>query len=201
MATPTITLITIREAAAELANRHNDVTACSVLLNAEIKAAIGPILDRYRPTLDEYAAAEAAATAELHALVSAAPHLFQKPRSLVVDGVRAGYRKEEDKLDWGDDAAVIARIESLRPDLAPLLIRAEKSLILDALAGLSPADMQAFGIRTVTGADQVTIKVGESDVEKLAAIVMSAATARQGEDDKPKAAKGKAKAGKATVAA
>lgn len=196
---PTVTLDQIRDAAAYLANRHNDTTAAAALLNAEIKSAITPIVERYRQTLDRYAAAEVEAHAALQALVEAAPQLFVKPRSLVVDGVRAGYRKEEDKLDWGDDDAVIGRIETLRPDLAPLLIRTQKSLILDALPGLDDETRRAVGIRTVVGADRVVITIGDNDVEKLAAIVISAASARQGDDEKPKAAKGKAKAGKAVA--
>lgn len=199
--TPTpITLVEIREAAAFLANRHNDVAACAAHLNAEIKAAIAPIVERYRETMDRYAAAEADAQARLHALVSAVPQLFAKPRSLVVDGVRAGYRKEEDRLDWSDEESVIARIRALRPDLAPVLIRTSESLIVDALPGLSVEDLQAFGIRTVAGADQVLIKIGDNDVERLAAMVISAAAARQGDEEKPRAIKGKAKAGKGVPA-
>lgn len=70
MNTP-ITLADIRVAAEWLAARHNDTTGCAALLQAEIKGMIAPVLERYKATLDEYSAAEAAAHAQL------APHAGQ----------------------------------------------------------------------------------------------------------------------------
>lgn len=192
MNTP-ITLEQIRAAAERLSNAHNDTSGNAALMQAEIKSAIAPIFDKYKTTLDAYAAAEASAQADLNALLIAAPQLFVKPRSLTVDGVRCGYLKAADSIDWGDDAAVIARIKALLPDQATLLIRTQESLVADALAGLDPKDLVKIGVRTVTGADNHFITVSDNDVEKLTKLVIAAAASRQGEDDKPKVAKGKAK--------
>jgi hypothetical protein len=194
------TLADIRAAAEHLAARHNDTTGCAALLQAEIKAAIAPILERYKATLDQYAAAEAASHAALTELLVRSPHLFVKPRSLAVDGVKAGYRKAEDTLDWDDDAVVAKRIMALLPTQYDLLVRTQISLVADALAALDAADLQKIGVRTVTGVDSHFITVGDNDAEKLTKLVIAAAAARQGDDDKPKAAKGKAKAGKAVTA-
>lgn len=194
------TLADIRAAAEHLAARHNDTTGCAALLQAEIKSTIAPILDRYKATLDAYAAAEATAHAALTELLIAAPHLFVKPRSLAVDGVKAGYRKAEDTLDWDDDKVVARRIMALLPDRYDLLVRTEVSLVVDAIAALDAAALQKIGVRTVTGADAHYITVGDNDAEKLTKLVIAAAASRQGDDDKPKAAKGKAKAGKAVPA-
>lgn len=198
---PAITLEHIRLAAEQLANRHNDTAACSAMLQAEIKAAITPILERYKATLDGYAAAEARAMGRLDELLMAAPNLFAKPRSLAVDGVRCGYKKEADTVDWADDAELIARIRALKPELVPILIRTEESLVLDALGGLDAADRQLLGLRTITGADRRFITVGDNDVEKLARTILADAARRQGEDETPKSAKGKTKAKAAEVAA
>jgi len=188
-----IALEDIRAAAQRLANAHNDTAGTAALLNAEIKAAIAPILDRYKGTIDTYAVAEAASRARLDCLLTDAPNLFVKPRSLAVDGVRCGYLKAPDTLDWDDDEIVIARIKALRPDLAPLLIRSRESLVVDALTGLDAKTLIAFGIRTITGVDASFITVGDNDAEKLTRIVIAAAADRQGEDATPKAKKGKAK--------
>lgn len=196
MNTEPITLAQIRGAAEYLSARHNDTAGCAALLQAEIKGAIAPILERYKTTLDTYAAAEAEAHAWLSDLLIRAPHLFVKPRSLAVDGVKAGYRKAEDTLDWDDDEVVAKRVAALLPQQYDLLVRTKVSLVIDALATLDADDLRKIGVRTVTGADQHYIIVGDNDAEKLTKLVIAAAASRQGDDDKPRAAKGKAKAGK-----
>lgn len=191
--TSNITLEAIRAAAETLANAHNDTTGCATLMQAEIKNAIAPIVERYKDTMDTRAATEAAAEATLTAMLIAAPNLFIKPRSLAVDGVRCGYIKAPDFIDWSDEAAVIARIKAMRPDLAALLIRTQESLVQDALAGVDAKDLISFGVRTITGVDHHFITIGDNDVEKLTKLVIAAAASRQGDEEKPKAAKGKAR--------
>lgn len=188
-----LTIEEIRRAAEALANRHNDTTACAALMQAEIKAAIAPVMERYKTTLDGYAAAEQAARDLLDDLLMSAPQLFVKPRSLTVDGVGCGYKRAPDTVDWADDAEVIARIKALRPDLAPILIRTAESLVIDAMAGLDAETRAILGIRTITGADNRYITIGDNDVEKLAKIVIADAARRQGDDEKPAAKKGRAK--------
>lgn len=187
----TATLEQIRDAAQALANRRNDTLGCSALLNAEIKSAIAPVLDRYKLTLDQRAAAEAEAFRLLDSLLAANPQLFTKPRSLTVDGVRCGYKKEPDGLDWTDDADVIGRIKALRPDLAPLLVRTSESLVVDALGGCSAEDLRMLGIRAIAGADRRFITLGDNDIERLAKTILTDAGKRQGEDEAPAKAKSK----------
>lgn len=188
-----ITLDQIRAAAQSLANRRNDTQACSSLLNAEIKAAIAPVLEKYRATLDGYAAAEAEALQALDALLIAAPNLFGKPRSIEIDGVKAGFKKEPDTIDFDSDAEVIARIKALRDDLAPVLIRTSESLVIDALAQCDAELLTLLGVRTITGADRRYIVISDNDAEKLAKILIKDAARRQGEDEAPAKARGKAK--------
>lgn len=191
---PVITLEQIRAAAQHLANRRNDTQACSALLNGEIKAAIAPVLERYRQTIDGYAEAEAAALKTLDELLMAAPNLFIRPRSLEIDGVKAGFKKEPDALDWDSDAEVIARIKALRADLAPVLIRTSESLVIDALAQCDADLLRLLGIRTITGADRRYIVINDNDAEKLTKIVIKDAQRRQGEDEAAPKARSKAKA-------
>lgn len=191
--TTKITLENVRAAAERLANAHNDTAACSAHMQAEIKAVIAPIMARYKATLDEYAAAEAEAYAALDLMLLSAPSLFTKPRSLTVDGVRCGYIRAADSVDWTDDAEVAARIKNLKPELAATLIRTQESIIIDAIAALDPKTLAVLGVRTIGGVDNRFITVGDNDVEKLAKLIIAAAASRQGDDDKPKAKAGKAK--------
>lgn len=191
--TTTIDLAAIREAAQRLANRHNDTAGAAALLNAEIKDAIAPILARYKDTLDNYAHAEAEAYAILEDMLIASPKLFESPRSLTVDGVRAGYKKEADSFDWDADADVIARIRSLYPELVPLLIRQQESLVVGALDGLEPEQRTRLGIRVITGIDCHYITVRDNDAERLAKTIVQDAQRRQGEEEKPEKTGGKVK--------
>jgi len=189
-----ITLDSIRSAAERLAAAHVATTARASLLQEELKTAVTPIYQRHRSGLDAAAEEEARAKDKLQELLDAAPQLFSRPRSFIVNGVRAGYRKEEDTLFFSDEEAVIARIRALLPDQADLLIRTQESLVLDALPQLDGNDRRRVGISLVTGIDRPFITVGDSDVEKLAKTLIADAIRRVGEEEAPaKVKKGKAK--------
>lgn len=188
-----ITLEDIRKAGEKLSNAHNDTAACAALLQAEIKAVIAPILDKYKATLDRYACAEAAAHAALDGLLMAAPHLFAKPRSLTVDGVRVGYRKAEDSIDWSDEEAVIKAIGAYLSDQFAILVRTERHINIDAVSQLDADTLRKIGVRQIPGVDTRFITIGDNDAEKLTKVVIADAARRQGEEEVTKAKKPKAK--------
>lgn len=195
-----ITLDAIRKAAVRLADAHQVTTARAAMLQDEIREAIAPIMLMHQRALDQAAIDEADALKALKAMVDGAPHLFAKPRSLTINGVRAGYKKAEDSLDWADDEVLIARIKALLlPSEAELLIRNREELVIDALTQLDDDKMKRLGIRRITGADNSFITIGDSDIEKTAKALIADAMRRQGEDDEPKARKGKAKAKKVSA--
>ena len=192
-----ITLDAIRTAAARLADAHQVTTARVAMLNDEIREAIAPIMLMHQRAIDQAATDEAAAHTALKRLVDGAPHLFTKPRSLTINGVRAGYKKAEDSLDWDEDDVLVARIKSLLlPSEAELLVRSREELVIDALSQLDDDKLKRLGVRRITGADNSFITIGDSDVEKTAKALIADAMRRQGEDDEPKARKGKAKTAK-----
>lgn len=199
--TTTPTLDDIRIAADRLAVAHAATTARAALCQDEIKAALTPIYNAHRPGLDAAADEEAAAHRALMSLLEAAPHLFVKPRSVSINGVRAGYRKAEDSLDWGDDDTLAKRIRALFPEQADVLIRTQETIVVDALAQLEAKALRQLGVVMISGADNPFITIGSADVEKLAQALLSDAMRRQGEDDKPAPKKGKAKAAKAKAVA
>jgi len=190
--TPPPEMMAIRTAALRLAAAHQSLVARAKTQEAEIAQAIAPIAARHLVGMEEIAAERAAAHTELLALVEKSPALFVKPRSLTLDGIRTGYRKEEDALDWADEAAVIARIEALFPDLAATLVRTQTSLVVDALSQLEPAQLRALGVRQISGADKAFVTIGDSDVDKLVKAIIGDMQRRIGEDEAPKR-KGKAK--------
>lgn len=188
-----ITLDQIRSAADRLAVAHQATVARVALMQEEIKQAVQPIYDRHRAGLDAATEEEAAANRAVWDLLTVSPQLFKRPRSLTVNGVRAGWRKAEDSLDWDEDHTLIDRIAALIPEQYPLLVRTEQSIVADAVAQLDGDTLRTLGVRRITGADAPYITMGDADVEKLAKALIADALRRQGEDDAPKAKKGKAK--------
>lgn len=188
-----IKLTDIREAAQRLADAHRLSADLASKLENELADAIKPVYERHRSGIDIAVADEALKLAELQQLIDQAPNLFEKPRSLSIDGVRLGYRKQEDGVDFDSEGAVIQRIRAL-PDLAELaqvLIRTEEHLNLGAIDLLNANQRRRVGIRSVTGADQSFITLTDTDVKKLAKAIMSDAAKRQGEEDAPKKVKPK----------
>lgn len=195
------TLIEIRNAAQRLADAHRQSLSRATALESAINQAITPIYAAHRIGIDASAEEEAAAKADLQRLVDAAPNLFTRPRSITQDGVKCGYRKGEDMLDWDDEANVIARIRALAQfaDMAPVLIRTEETLNVGALDELDHNARRQLGIRRISGTDQSFIGFTDSDVEKMVKAIIADATKRQGEDETPKK-KGKAKTKTSEVA-
>lgn len=185
----------IRAAAQRLATAHRESLSRATALESVLNKAITPIYAMHRAGLDAAAEEEAAARADLQLLVDASPQLFMKPRSIAQDGVKCGYRKSEDTLDWDDENIVIARIRAIPElaDLAPVLIRTEEALNINALAELDGNARRKAGIRLIPGIDQPFISFSDSDVEKMVKAILADAAKRQGEDDAPAKKKGKAK--------
>lgn len=201
MATPTLT--EIREAAQRLADARRVSILNASILEAALATAVTPIYQRHRPDIDEAAAREAAARSELDKLIEAAPHLFVRPRAITQDGVKCGYRKQEDSLDWDDEAKVITRIRAI-PELGNLihvLVRTEESLNVNAVAELDETMQRCIGVRTVPGIDLPFVSYTETDVEKLVKALLADAAKRQGEDEGKATRKSKPKAAKAREAA
>lgn len=188
-----ITLDQIREQAEALARASAASKARAALIQEEIELAVRPIWERHQAGLDAAAEDVAEAMEDLDGFLAGAPQLFGgKKRSLTVNGVRCGYRKEEDSLDLPEASELIQRIKALVPELAPILIRTVETPVIDALVQLEAQLRRRLGIRLVEGADRRFISVGDSDVEKLAKLALAAAAQRQGEDEAPsRAVRGK----------
>ncbi len=188
---PTIT--EIRAAAQRLADARRESTAIATALEHALVQAAQPIYLAYRPSLDDAAAVEAEAHADLLALVETSPGEFKRPRSLIVDGVKTGYRKEEDDIDYDSEDAVISRIVCLEEfaDLAQALIRTERRLNISALKSLEASKRRLIGVRSISGADQPFISFVEGDVEKLAKTLRADAQKRQGDQADVGKTKGK----------
>lgn len=189
----TTTIIEIRAAAQRLADAHRESVSRAKAVETAISTAVTLIYEIHRAGLDAAAEEEAAAKAELQNLVEGAPQLFSKPRSITVDGVKCGYRKGEDTLDWDDEESVIRRLRALDLlTLNPVLVRVNESINVAALTELDGNELRRAGVRRIPGVDQSFVSFTDTDVEKMVKAILADATKRQGDDEAPKK-KGKVK--------
>ncbi|MFO1404681.1 MAG: hypothetical protein U1E96_08870 [Azonexus sp.] len=196
MTNSSLTITAIRDSAQRLAVARREAEARASALEAAISNAVSPLYEAHRAGIDAAAAGVAAAQTELQQLIDAAPQLFARPRSIIQDGVKCGYRKQDDALDWDDEATVIARIRALPDlcDMAGVLIRTVETLNVSAAAELDASLQRRIGVRTIPGIDQSFISYVDSDIEKMVKAILADASKRQGDDEAPKAKKAKAKA-------
>ncbi len=106
---------------------------------------------------------------KLRQLLAAHPELFAgKHRTVTVDGVKVGYRKQRGKVVIADEAATIKRIrERLPADQAELLIKVSERVHKPAVYDLIAADLKRLGITIEDDADVVVVKPVDGEVDKL----------------------------------
>ena len=129
------------------------------------------VRDRLRG-LRSRVAETAAAHDALFTAIKGRPDLFVKPRTVAVDGVKFGFRKQAGALDVGDEAKAIEMLRKKLPGLADTLIVTRESLEKKQLRKLPAADLARIGVTIGNPVDDVVIAVAESDVDKLVAALL-----------------------------
>jgi hypothetical protein len=95
------------------------------------------------------------------------PELFQEPRTVYFSGVRVGFIKQRDDLEWQDDELVAQAIEDQLRDLYPSLVKVERHPIKKSLMQLDPEMLKKLGVTFNLGKDDILIKIREDDIDKL----------------------------------
>jgi hypothetical protein len=141
-------------------------------LRGEIAALVGELNERIdsltrakMPLIKKLAARAATEHAELEAAITAAPHLFEKPRTLTFHGVKCGFRKNEGRLEFDDPDRVVQKIYQIFDAPEPFL-RIVTQPNKETLATLPGTDLKRLGCRIVDTTDVVVIKPADSDLDK-----------------------------------
>ena len=129
------------------------------------------VRDRLRG-LRNRVAETAAAHEALSAAIEGRPDLFVKPRTVAVDGVKFGFRKQAGALDVGDEAQAIELLRKKLPGLADTLIVTKEALDKKGLRKLPATDLARIGVTIGNATDDVVIAVAESDIDKLVAALL-----------------------------
>jgi hypothetical protein len=105
--------------------------------------------------------------ARLVAAIEDNPELFERPRTIIVHGIKIGLRKAKGIVEWASEETVIKLIKKCLPNQADLLIKTTEKLLKKPLQQLPGADLKKIGV-TVRGAeDEPVIEPVDSEVDKL----------------------------------
>jgi hypothetical protein len=102
----------------------------------------------------------------LKGAIEDSPEIFIKPRSIIMHGVRCGFRKGKGKLDWEDDAQVVKLIKKRHADQADLLIKTVEKPVESALKQLDVSELMKLGIAVEATGDVVIAEPTDSEIEK-----------------------------------
>lgn len=121
----------------------------------------------------------AAKTAEAHAAlasaIEAAPHLFERPRTLTIHGIKVGLQKGKGEIRFANQEQVIRLIRKHLSDQEDQLIAVRESVVKTALAKLSIAELKKIGCEIVETGDQVVIKAATAEIDKIVTAILTEA--------------------------
>lgn len=162
---------TITAAAKRLRAQRDTLTDRVTFLNNAIETAKRVSMRGIKNSV----ASVAEAQADLLAEVAAAPQLFEKPRSIVLHGIKLGFQKGTGKLDWTDDEQVVKLARKHFPDQFDVLVKVTEKPIKAALANLTAAELKRLGVTVEDTGDVAFAKDATAEVDKLVKALLKGA--------------------------
>lgn len=133
----------------------------------DLEGEVEKLKRRRLPGIKSAVHAAAQARDELQAHIEQHPELFDRPRTVVIAGIRVGLMKGKGKIEFDAAEKVVRLIRKHLPDQADSLIRVTEAPVKKALGNLSTAELKRIGCTVEETADQVVIKPVDGDVDKL----------------------------------
>lgn len=93
--------------------------------------------------------------------------LFEKPKSIILHGMKVGLQKGKGKITIPDEEKTILLIRKNLSDQADVLIKTEEKLVKPALNNLTAGDLKKVGLNLIESTDEVLIKPTGSDIDKI----------------------------------
>jgi phage host-nuclease inhibitor protein Gam len=150
------------------ANAREKLATTVACLNDELDDVKKKYLARIRAQVAEAKTVQAG----LRALIEAAPELFVKPRTVILHGIKVGYRKATGKIEFDDADQVVKLIRKHFPEQFDVLVKIEETPVKKALANLTAAELKKLGIEVSDSGDEVEIRDTAGDVDKLVAALL-----------------------------
>ena len=162
----------LEPAAKRFADAHTKLTELVNDVNAEIEAVKRLNLARIKNAVSKAAEAHA----DLKALIEANPGLFDKPRTVVLHGIKLGLQKGKGGIEFDDVEATISRIQTMFGVEAEPYLDWKPSVNKKALAELSVVALKKLGCTVLDTGDEVVIKPVDGDVDKIVRALLKDAT-------------------------
>lgn len=149
-------------------------------LQAELEA----VTRRKLPGIKSAVAAVAQADADLKVRIEAAPALFQKPRSVVLHGLKLGYQKGKGRMAWDDDSQVVKLVRKHFPEQFDVLCKTTEKPVKAALANLTAQELKRLGVSLEETGDVPFVTDATAGVDKLVkALLKGVQDDAEGEDE------------------
>lgn len=168
------------DAKARVYSEARDRLAASV---AELNEAIAALKRNQLPVIKRHLRRAFELENELRAMVEANPHLFVKPRTVVLHGVKLGFQKGIGGISFDDPEHVCKLIQKKLPELADVLIKNEPKPIKKALQQLTVQQLRAIGCQVEEAGDRVVVKAVDSAVDKLVSALLKGIADEAGLDE------------------
>src|SRR3990172_5813587 len=110
------------------------------------KQELAEVESRHVADIRKLTKAFGVAYGRLREAVAESPGLFAKPKSVILHGIKLGYRKGTGKMDWDDDEAVVKLIRKHLPDLVDVLIQKTEKPLKGPLGELPADTLKKLGV-------------------------------------------------------
>lgn len=157
------TLQEIEKLTREFARDQGDLRFLIEALQAEVEDAKRRSMKAIRRAVERAKTSRAT----LHTAVSVSADLFVKPRTVVIEGIKVGFKKGAGAVDFDDAEKVCDLIHKHLPELEETLVNVIRKPIKAALAVLPAQDLKRIGVRVEADGDVVVIQDTIGDVGKL----------------------------------
>ena len=172
MTVSTVPLPVSMEGIVALARTFAAARATTEALADEIKAAQRKAVRGRLRALRNRIAEQAASEETLRAAILARPDLFVSPRTITVDGIRLGLRKQPGAIALDDETQTIERLRARFPGRAEALIRVKETLDRSALRKLPAGELAQIGVTIEKATDDVVIAAASSDLDRVVAALL-----------------------------
>ena len=133
----------------------------------ELNDEIDAVKRKHMRYIKGYAEDAVELKSKLSAAIEDSKELFDKPKSIVIHGMKVGIQKGKGRITVPDEEKTILLIRKHLPDQEDALIKVEEKLIRAALNNLTAGDIKKVGLNLIESTDEVLIKPTGSDIDKI----------------------------------
>jgi hypothetical protein len=107
------------------------------------------------------------AESKLIALLEKNKVLFTKPKTIIMHGIKVGFRKQNGCIEIADEQNTIKLIRKHFPEKSDVLIVQKESVSKEALGNINVDELKKIGCTVIADTDEPMIKATDSNVDKL----------------------------------